>query len=64
VKAQVELGEEHDIGPDALGELERLAPPRCPEDVEPVVPEVATQVFTCLGLGLCDKDGTRHDRRR
>ena len=59
-QAQVELGEQHDIRANALGELERLAPPRRPEHVEAVVAEVATEILACLGLRLCDQDGTRH----
>ena len=63
-QAQVELGEQHDVRPDALRELERLAPPSGPEHVEPVVAKVATEILACLRLGLGDQDGARHDRRR
>ncbi len=36
-QAEVELGEENDVGARALRELEGLAPARCAEDVEAVI---------------------------
>ncbi len=58
--AEVELPEEHEVGPDALGELERLAPARCVEHVEAVVAELAAEVLARLDLGLCDEERVRH----
>ena len=59
-QAQLELGEENDVGPRALGELERLAPAGRAEHVEAVVAELPAEVLARLGLGLGDEDGARH----
>ena len=63
-QAEVELGEEHEVRPRALGELERLAPARRLEHVEAVVAELPVEVLARLGLRLGDEDCARHARRR
>ena len=59
-QAEVELGQEHEIRPCPLHELERLAPPRRAEDVEAVVAQLASEVLARLELWLGDEDGARH----
>ena len=60
-QAEVELGEQDDVGPDALGELERFASSASAEHVEAVVAQLATEIFASLGFGLGDEDGARHE---
>src|SRR5262249_5836757 len=59
-QAEIELGEEHHVGPRALDELERLRAPCRPAHGEPVVAEVSPEVLARLGLRLGDEDGARH----
>ena len=59
-KAEIELGEENEVRPNALDQLERFAAACGTEHVEAVVAELAAQVLADLGLGLGDEDGTRH----
>ena len=59
-ETELELGEEDEIRPRRLGELERLAATRGAEDVEAVVAQLASEVLARLGLGLGDEDCARH----
>ncbi len=59
-EAEVELGEENEVGSRALGELERLRTACGVEDVEAVVAQMSAEVLARLGLGLGDEDGVRH----
>ena len=59
-QAEVELGEQDDVGTRGLRELERLAAPRGTEDVEAVVAKLPAEKLARLGLRLGDENGTRH----
>ena len=58
-KAELELGEQHEVRARTLGQLERFAPPRGTEDVETIVSKLPPEIFSGLRLQLGDEDCAR-----
>src|SRR6476659_10031687 len=59
-QAELELGEEDDVRPSALRELERLRAACGSEDVEAVVAQLSAEVLPRRWLRFGDEDGARH----
>ena len=53
-RAELQLGDEDEVGTHALGQVEDLAGVAGAEDVEPVVGELALEEAAGLGLGFGD----------
>ena len=63
--AEIRLAGDHEIGRDALGEIERARRPGGAEHGEPVLAQVSLEELPRAGLVLGEEDGARaHPRRR
>ena len=59
-RAELGLAGEHDVRPDALGDVERLRAPARLDDVEAVRAQVALEIARLVRVGVGEEEGGTH----